>query len=303
MSFAPAVPDAAECTTTEARPLALEPHPTQEKPAQPTQSFLRWAGGKRWLLSHLPSILGPFKINRYHEPFLGGGAVFFGSAIAGDAYLSDLNAELIETYIEIRDNATSVSLLLAEHVITAEHYYKIRESNPADAARRAARFIYLNQTSYNGIYRVNLSGRYNVPFGKPTGAGLPDADALNAVSRKLQGASIKVQDFQATIANVSAGDLVFLDPPYSVAHNNNGFVKYNQRLFSFTDQQRLSTLIDGIKALDAYYILTNAAHDSIATLFEKGDRRVELKRGNSIGGSQAKRGSASEYVFTNVPFQ
>jgi DNA adenine methylase len=266
-----------------------------------TQSFLRWAGGKRWLLYHLPEILGNFKINGYHEPFLGGGAVFFGSIITGHAYLSDLNSDLIEAYVQIRDNYELVAGFLKSHVNTAEHYYAVRASKPEDPACRAARFLYLNRTSYNGIYRVNLKGQYNVPFGNRTWGYMPDAKLLASASRKLQGAAINVSDFEAVIDNVQAGDLVFLDPPYTVAHNNNGFVKYNQRLFSFEDQTRLSKLIDDVRAKDAYYLLTNAAHESIATLFEKGDRTLELQRGNSVGGRKAKRGSATEYVFTNVP--
>jgi DNA adenine methylase len=269
--------------------------------AKVTQSFLRWAGGKRWLLHRLPEILGAFKISEYHEPFLGGGAVFFGVMIAGQTYLSDLNADLIEAYIQVRDNHEAVARFLKPHVNTAEHYYAVRASDPGDPACRAARFIYLNHTSYNGIYRVNLKGQYNVPFGNRTWGNIPDAELLASVSRKLQGATITVSDFEAAVGQVQAGDLVFLDPPYTVAHNNNGFIKYNQRLFSFEDQVRLSHLVDKLRARGAYYLLTNAAHESIATLFEKGDRKLEFQRGNSVGGRKAKRGSATEYVFTNVP--
>jgi DNA adenine methylase len=265
------------------------------------QPFLRWAGGKRWLLHRLPGILGNFKIGRYFEPFLGGGSVFFGATIGGQAYLSDLNAELIETYIQIRNSVEEVRRILEAHVNTREHYYAVRASNPPDSASRAARFIYLNQTSYNGIYRVNLQGQYNVPYGNPTKPPLSNVKHLLAVSQKLQGAVIDVSDFEAITDRVRAGDFVFLDPPYTVAHNNNGFVKYNQKLFSFEDQTRLSVVVDEVRKRGAYYLLTNAAHDSIATLFEKGDRKLEFTRGNSVGGSQAKRGSATEYVFTNVP--
>ncbi len=265
------------------------------------QSFLRWAGGKRWLLHHLADIVGNFEVGRYHEPFLGGGAVFLGTRITGEAYLSDLNEELIETYMQVRDNPDLIAKYLDTHVNTSEHYYAVRASEPSDPAARAARFIYLNHTSYNGIYRVNLKGQYNVPYGNRVWGGLPNAELLTAVSRKLVGTSIAAGDFAAILENVKTGDLVFLDPPYTVAHNNNGFVKYNQRLFSFEDQVRLSKVIDSVRERGAYYILTNAAHESIATLFAKGDRRLELKRGNSVGGSKAKRGSATEYVFTNVP--
>jgi DNA adenine methylase len=268
---------------------------------EPARSFLRWAGGKRWLLHHLPSILGGFKIHGYHEPFLGGGAVFFGSTTVGQVYLSDLNADLIETYVQVRDRPGDVAGFLEPHVNTSEHYYEVRASESCNPAERAANFIYLNHTSYNGIYRVNLMGRYNVPYGRRLNAQIPSRDLLSAVSRKLQSAIVSASDFQAAVEFVRKGDLIFLDPPYTVAHNNNGFVKYNQRLFSFEDQTRLSEVIDAVRKRDAFYILTNAAHDSIATLFEKGDRRLELTRGNSIGGYKATRGSATEYIFTNLP--
>lgn len=263
------------------------------------QSFLRWAGGKRWLVPHLPKIFGNFKIDRYHEPFLGGGAVFFGSSVIESAHLSDLNAELIETYVQVRDNCSQVADYLAPHVSTPEHYYAVRSSKPDDPAERAARFIYLNQTSYNGIYRVNLKGQYNVPFGGR--ANIPSREVIAAASRKLQGVNLTVSDFETAIEDAREGDLVFLDPPYTVAHNNNGFIKYNQQLFSFEDQARLSKAIDGLRERGAYYLLTNAAHISIAALFEKGDQKLELSRGNSVGGKHAQRGSAKEYVFTNLP--
>lgn len=296
-----AVPDAIDCAPpTAVKPKSPETCAAAKDAAEPTQSFLRWAGGKRWLLHHLPAVLGSFEISGYHEPFLGGGALFFGSIITGEAHLSDLNADLIETYIQVRDQPERVANFLETHVNTSEHYYAVRASSPQDPASRAAKFIYLNHTSYNGIYRVNLKGQYNVPFGNPTNANLPSPELLASVSRKLQGVTIGASDFQGAVEQVRAGDLIFLDPPYTVAHNNNGFIKYNQRLFSFEDQTRLSKLIDDVRERDAYYLLTNAAHDSIAALFEKGDRRLELTRGNSIGGRKAKRGSAAEYVFTNA---
>jgi DNA adenine methylase len=287
--------------STDDEPTSVEELEVAEVAAQPTQPFLRWAGGKRWILHHLPDILGRLEINRYHEPFLGGGAVFLGSDVSGQAYLSDLNAELIEAYQQVRDDHESVAEALKGHANTAEHYYAVRAVVPDSSAERAARFIYLNHTSYNGIYRVNLKGQYNVPFGHRAWGGIPSKELLSAVSLKLQGAVISVADFEAAIAHVQTGDLVFLDPPYTAAHNNNGFVKYNQRLFSFEDQIRLSKMVDTVRESGAYYLLTNAAHESIATLFEKGDTRLELKRGNSVGGHKAKRGSATEYVFTNVP--
>jgi len=166
--------------------------------------------------------------------------------------------------------------------------------------RAAARFIYLNQTSFNGIYRVNTKGEYNVPYGNRT-KDFIEADKLRAASKMLQSAILQAEDFDCVRINVAPGDLVFLDPPYTVSHNHNGFIKYNQKLFSLEDQYRLKALIDFIKKKGAYYILTNAAHATIYEIFyEKDDRCLELSRASLIGGENAKRGKIQEYIFTNL---
>lgn len=262
--------------------------------------ILRWAGGKRWLLSRLREIVVDFEITNYHEPFLGGGAVFFGLQTGGVARLSDLNAELIEVYREVRDAPTAVAVALTTQENTREHYYNVRASRPSTGPERAARFIYLNHTSFNGLHRVNLQGEYNVPYGNRALPNIPSLEQLHAVSVRLANAELFEGDFGQTAQHVQPGDLVFLDPPYTVAHNNNGFIKYNQRLFSFEDQQRLSELVDEVRARGAFYVLTNAAHESIARLFDKGDTRYELYRRNTIGGRQAARGTATEFLFTNL---
>jgi DNA adenine methylase len=261
---------------------------------------LRWAGGKRWLVPALSELWRDHSFNNYHEFFLGGASVFLSLPSFGKAYLRDLNADLIETFDVIREDPDGVAERLGRHRNTSAHYYRTRGSRPRDPVARAARFIYLNHTSFNGIYRVNLRGEYNVPYGHRASVNIPDVSHLRAVSHRLQSAVLEVGDFAGGLPNVAAGDLVFLDPPYTVAHNNNGFVKYNQRLFSFEDQERLSELIDEVKRRSAFYFLTNAAHDSIVTLFDKGDRLIEMRRKNVVGGASAQRGSATEYLFTNV---
>ncbi|MBF6178426.1 DNA adenine methylase [Nocardia otitidiscaviarum] len=264
------------------------------------EPILRWVGGKRWLLPTVKTILSDVVVNNYHEPFLGGAAIFLGSSYAGSAFLSDINPELIEVYQCIRDDHERIFNILEQHTNTAEHYYRIRDEVPDTAFERAARFVFLNHTSFNGIYRVNLAGKYNVPYGRRKSINLPTLEVLKAVSTRLQHAQLKAQDFENCIADIEPGDLVFLDPPYTVAHNNNGFVKYNQKLFSWEDQLRLSNLIDKIKKANSYYILSNAAHDSIAELFDKGDRLIVTQRKNAVGGASSARGYASEYLFTNV---
>lgn len=265
------------------------------------EPFLRWAGGKRWLVHKLPDIIGDHPIRRYHEPFLGGGSVFFGIEPTGSSFLSDLNGELVETYTQVRDHPAKVAAALAAHPNVREHYYRIRDHRPSKAIDRAARFIFLNHSSFNGIYRVNLNGKYNVPFGSREHFNPPVLDDLLRVAARLADADITAGDFEHAVKRVRKGDLVFLDPPYTVAHNNNGFVKYNQKLFSFEDQRRLRACIDHIKSRKGFYILTNAAHQSISELFDSDDRKLEISRRNTIGGVNAARGTASEYLFTNLP--
>jgi DNA adenine methylase len=264
------------------------------------ESPLRWAGGKRWLLTILEGLLDTTQIGAYHEPFLGGGSVFLGLGPFRRAYLGDANAQLIATFKAIRDHPEEIARRARRHSNDEATYYRVRASEPTDPVVRAARFLYLNHTSFNGIYRVNLEGVYNVPFGQGRNARIPTEDHLRAVSCRLNKARLATRDFGGCIRNVGKGDLVFLDPPYTAAHNHNGFVKYNQRLFSFDDQRRLSALVDQIKARGAYYILANAAHYSIADLFDKGDTRIETRRRNSVGGANALRGGATEYLFTNL---
>lgn len=269
-------------------------------PASRVVSPLRWAGGKRWLLPTIRMLVGSRQFSAYHEPFLGGASVFLGLRQFRKAYLRDSNAELIAAYRAIRDHYTEIAARVLLYGNDPETYYTVRASMPEDKVERAARFLYLNHTSFNGIYRVNLDGVYNVPFGNRPSPQIPTAEHLRDVAKRLNQAKLEVGDFAKCLKHVNKGDLVFLDPPYTVAHNNNGFIKYNQRLFSFDDQKRLNVLIDEIKERDAYYILANAAHDSIANLFDNGDTLLETSRRNSIGGINAARGSATEYLFTNL---
>lgn len=245
-------------------------------------------------------MIGQRHIPAYHEPFLGGASIFLGLPEIPKAHLGDMNAELIATFRAIRDRPFDLAEEVLRYANDSETYYAVRASTPATPIERAARFLYLNHTSFNGIYRVNLAGQYNVPYGHRRNPQIPTVEHLRAISRRLKSATLHHRDFAKCTANIGEGDLVFLDPPYTVAHNFNGFVKYNQRLFSFDDQRRLSALIDEIKERGAYYVLTNARHESIAELFDKGDVMTETSRRNVIGGVGAARGSATEYLFTNL---
>lgn len=259
--------------------------------------FLRWAGGKNWLIKHIGG-LDLSKFRSYHEPFLGGGAIFF-SLKPKKAFLSDLNGDLIDTYSAIKIDAKRVISILKTFQNTENYYYEIRHQDLNDGFERAAKFIYLNQTSFNGIYRVNLKGVYNVPFGfrnKP----FIEENKLISAQYALKNAELTTCDFYKIVKNIKRNDLVFLDPPYTVSHNKNGFIKYNEKIFQLQDQYRLSSLIDEIKRKDAYYILTNAAHTIIDEIFDKGDIKIELKRASLIGGHNSVRGNTTEFIFTNT---
>lgn len=263
------------------------------------QPFLRWAGGKRWLKEYIKQIK-PDIYNNYYEPFLGGGAVFFGGAINNNAILSDVNKELIETYIAIRDEVENVINKLKEFENTKECYYKIRSTKFKTAYSKAARFIYLNKTSFNGIYRVNKNGDYNVPYGYRKNLDFISADCLMQSSIHLQKAKLYCCDFGQTLKKVKRGDFVYLDPPYTVAHENNGFIHYNQKLFSVNDQKRLANWLKTLNEIGAFYILSNAKHEVINEIYKDTGTIISMQRNSLVGGSGAKRILISEYLITNI---
>jgi DNA adenine methylase len=263
-----------------------------------TKPFLRWAGGKKWLLKELDKFVDMKNYNSYHEPFVGGGAVYFHLS-PQNAKISDSNKELIDTYEVIKNNPEEVIAHIKSFERSKEFYYSIRNKKYSTESEEAARFIYLNQMSFNGLYRVNRNGDYNVPYGYREKFQF-DYDNLLRVSFLLKNTQIKHQDFKESITNINANDLVFLDPPYTVTHNSNGFIHYNKKLFSLEDQYNLSDVIKRIKSVGAHYILTNAAHQTIREIFDNGDKMYEIDRASLIGGKNAKRGNYAELILTNI---
>lgn len=257
--------------------------------------FLKWAGGKRWLVSTYPELLTlPF--NRYIEPFLGSGAVFFHLA-PQQAVLADRNQELIETYQAIKDNWKLVKQELQKHHRnhSKQYYYVIRDSRPRTQHTRAAKFIYLNRTCWNGLYRVNLRGEFNVPIGTKTKVVL-DTDDFQSIARLLQTAELRVSDFEPIIDLAGSNDLIFVDPPYTVNHNLNGFIKYNEVLFSWRDQIRLRDCIGRAKDRGATIVLTNAYHKSIKQLYREIGSHTRLKRNNVLAADSTKRKVCEELL-------
>lgn len=260
--------------------------------------FLRWAGGKNWLIKYLPQLITR-NFEAYHEPFVGGGSVYF-YLNPQQAYLSDVNEDLVNTYIGVRDEVENVISLINQWPVEEKQYYEIRSMKPRNIVEQSARFIYLNRTSFNGIYRVNQKGEYNVPWGKKESYKF-DFGRIRNASNVLQGAAIYCRSFEETLGNVGVNDLVFLDPPYTVSHNNNGFIKYNQKLFSLEDQYALRDYIEAVAQKGAYFILTNAAHEIVKDIFKEIGCMIEVSRYCSLGGQNAKRANINEYIFTNIP--
>jgi DNA adenine methylase len=260
------------------------------------EPFLKWPGGKRWFVRKCQHLF-PARFNRYIEPFLGSGAVFF-SLRPERALLSDINNDLIDTYRAIRDNWSRVFTTLKIHHKNhcKEYYYKVRSSTPKSLHIRAARFIYLNRTCWNGLYRVNLKGEFNVPIGTKKNAIL-DTDDFAEVSRLLQNTEIEQTKFSTIIDQATEGDLLFADPPYTVKHSNNGFIKYNEELFNWDDQVLLSERLKFAKERGAFIISTNANHKSIRNLYEDHFDLIVVDRNSVIAADPTKRGRYKELVI------
>lgn len=258
--------------------------------------LLKWPGGKRSLLRHILHLL-PESFRSYYEPFLGGGALFF--AIRPEtSFLSDNNPELINCYIHIRDNPEEVIGYLKRLKNTKESYYRIREEVPKDDISKAARLIYLTTLSFNGIYRTNLKGKFNVPYGYKTHLQPCDPIKIRAVSAALASAELYFQDFEKSVANAREGDLIYFDPPYTVAHDNNGFLKYNEIIFSWNDQIRLANLVCKLAQRGCKVIVNNADHASIRALYENFKLQI-VERSSVIAASRKFRRQIRECIFYN----
>jgi DNA adenine methylase len=260
-----------------------------------TAPFLKWAGGKRWLIEKHPDIF-KIKYNRYIEPFLGSGAVFFHLQPT-KSLINDSNKDLVDTYSAIKNNWKKVYHYLTKHhsAHSKAHYYRVREGRSRSMYQRAADFIYLNRTCWNGLYRVNLNGTFNVPIGTKSNV-ITANDDFSAVADLLTNCVLECTDFERIVNQSRKGDLVFVDPPYTVMHNNNGFIKYNQGIFSWDDQLRLRLCIDKAVCRGSQIILTNAYHESLLKLY-KNYRPIKLERPSVISGTNSSRKKVEEMLI------
>ncbi len=264
------------------------------------EPFLKWPGGKRWLVQRFRELFCT-DYNRYIEPFLGGGAVFFHLG-PSDAILSDANEELINAYHCIRTNAKEIEagLRVMQNRHSSRAYYRVRDLVPGDAVQRAVRFIYLNRTCFNGIYRVNKRGEFNVPVGTKTQVEYPEG-YLDTIARYLSIATIRVSDFEQTIDLAGEGDFLYADPPYTVMHNNNNFIKYNSSLFSWSDQVRLAAALQRASQRGASILVTNADHLSIRRLYGELGTFTRVSRTSILAADSGSRIQITELAITNFP--
>lgn len=270
--------------------------PTENADTIKLPPFLKWAGGKRWLAN--AGLKAPANFDRLVEPFMGSAAIFFALR-PNRAFLSDINHELINLFHVVRDHPAALHSALAVHqrLHSESYYYSIREIDQVDPIRRAARTLYLNRTCWNGLYRVNREGKFNVPIGTKTKV-LMDNEDFNKYSSILKSAEIVNQDFEATIDMCAEGDFLFVDPPYTVKHNMNGFVKYNEKIFSWNDQVRLAAALRRAGKRGAAILVSNADHESLLELYREDFEYQSISRSSVLAGSALHRGKTSEALFS-----
>lgn len=245
--------------------------PIEQADSPPAQRpFLRWAGGKTRLLRRLLPFV-PSRFEGYFEPFLGGGAVFFAVRrhAGGPIVLADLNEDLINIWCVVRDEPSAFldSLAAYEGKDDEGSYYDVREAGvPDDPVLRAARFAYLNQTAWNGLWRVNRWGRFNVPWGNRPFRGY-DAEELLRVSKTLEDVEIRLSDFRETLGRPSRGDFVYLDPPYLPVSDTSKFSGYTEKRFRVPDLEELATICKELTSRGVLWVMSNRDTPLVRELF------------------------------------
>lgn len=265
-----------------------------------TVSFLRWAGSKRKLIPQLKEYWND-EFSRYIEPFMGSAQLFF-SITPEYAVLGDTNHHLIETYEQIKKNPYPIYKILQTFKKSKKEYYKIRATNPLSLGvnQRVARFIYLNKLCFNGLYRTNANGNFNVPFSFENTFD-PDLEyeKLKKASKKLKHTKIICGDFDRVVRqNVKRGDFVYLDPPYAVA-NRRIFKQYGPQMFGLEDLRRLENLLHFIDEKNATFLLSYAYCKESIELFNKWDMKKKFIQRNISGFSEYRR-KAAEVLITNI---
>ncbi len=275
-----------------------------EKP----KPFVKWVGGKRQLLAQfrLMNLYPPEKFDpktgKYFEPFVGGGAVFF-DLLPETAYLSDLNNELVITYNVIKNDVENLIKSLKKHKLDKEYFLKIRAQNPEKLSdlNTASRFIYLNRTCFNGMYRVNSKGGFNAPFGKYTNPLICDENNLRKASKALKNIEIKKQDYKEVLKKAKKGDFVYFDPPYYPISKTASFTSYTSESFLDKEQIELRDTFVELHKRGCFVMLSNSDTPFINKIYSepKGLRITKVQAGRAINSDASKRGKITEVLVTN----
>ncbi|HEX3345081.1 MAG TPA: DNA adenine methylase [Polyangiaceae bacterium] len=263
--------------------------------------FLKWAGGKSQLLEQFATLLPrPGSYRRYLEPFVGSGALFFHLR-PDEAELADVNREIVDCYRAVKARPGDVIRELEKHRHDERHYYDVRANVPPKLAERAARTIYLNKTGYNGLYRVNASGRFNVPMGRYANPGFQSPTlfaTIRACSRALASARLAAGDFATSLEGAGREDFVYLDPPYVPVSDTADFTSYARGGFGWADQERLAAVCRKLWRRGARVMLSNSDTESVRALY-RGFRVDVVHASRSINSRGAKRGKVREVVVRN----
>ena len=274
--------------SNEVRPNALRP-------------LVKWPGGKAWLAPRLSNILACELASgsSYFEPFVGGGAVYFTLRPAR-AFLSDVNPALIAFFRTLRARPHAVLRSMFRFSNTSECYYHVRAMTPRTSVGKAARFLYLNRTCWGGVFRLNRHGSFNVPFGN-SGRVICRSKLLIATAAALRCARLRTADFEDALASTAAGDVVYADPPYTTLGQGNGFLRYNERLFRWSDQQRLARTCHDVAHRGAFVAVSGLYHPDILGLYP--DWWVlKVERKSLVSRTSAGRRRVSEIVlFSQKP--
>lgn len=278
----------------------------EEKP----RPFVKWVGGKRQLLKQfrLMGLYPPdeFDVHNgwYFEPFVGGGAVFF-DLLPEKSYLSDLNSELVTTYNVIKNNVDKLIASLKKYKYDKESFLNIRAKNPKKLSdiMVASRFIYLNHTCFNGMYRVNSKGEFNVPFGKYSNPTICDEQNLRRVSKALQNVEIKHQDYKAITEFARKGDFIYFDPPYYPINISSSFTSYTKESFLDKEQIELRDTYLELHKRGCFVMLSNSNTPFINKIYSEikkyGIKINKVVAGRAINSNSAKRGKIKEILVTN----
>ncbi len=256
--------------------------------------FLKWAGGKTQLLPVLLNYV-PAHFDTYIEPFVGGGALFFELQPA-KAVLADSNPELINCYTMVRDRVEDLIAVLSTYSYSEEFYYAIRAEMPEDPVLKAARMIYLNRTCYNGLYRVNKQGQFNVPFGRYKNPLICDPERLRVASYALRNAELHCANYQETLRQYAkSGDFAYIDPPYHPVSKYSDFKRYTQEFFYIDDQRVLAKTVKELAQQGCYILVSNSYCAFILDVYN-GCEIVEVSAKRNINKDPQKRGEVKEVL-------